>query len=94
MNHSSRLNSIPTRFIHVAYLMTKKRENVNICEIVRHQLLDNIEKLKKIMSVVFRFEALLTHLFFQVVRQFTSIPNREWENNQYTMNLVTYYYRK
>lgn len=95
INHSSRLNSVPTRFLSVTYLMKTKKEKVNMYEIMRHQLLDNIEKLKKPRSVVLRFESLLIHLFFQVIRKFPSIPDGEWNNNnQCTMNLVTYHYKR
>lgn len=30
MNHSSRLNFVPTGFIHVAYLMTIEKEHTNM----------------------------------------------------------------
>ena len=41
-----------------------------MCEIVEHQLLENIERLKNTKNVVFRFESLLKNLFFQAVRNF------------------------
>ena len=75
LNHYSRLYLVPARFLHVAYLMKVEKKNVNMCEIVRLELLDNIEKLKKTKSVVFRFEFLLIHMFFQVIREFPGLPD-------------------
>ena len=45
-NHGSRIESILVRFLHVAYLAVRGEE-VNMCDIVRIQLLDNISRVKK-----------------------------------------------
>ena len=58
-------------------------------------MLDNIEKLKKTRSVVFKFESLRIHLFFLVMMQFPGMTNREWNNKNWcTMSLVTHHYRR
>ena len=75
MNYSSRLNYVPTRFIHATYMMIVEREKFNMRQILRHQLLDNIDRIKKTKNASFRFKSLLKHFFFQVVRNFPSISN-------------------
>lgn len=94
MNYSSRVNSVPARFIRPTYLMIVKMEKVNMCEIVKQQLLDNIEKLKKTKNVVFVFDSLLTHLFFQLIISFLGMPDPEWDSNTCTMSMINQYYRK
>lgn len=61
-NQSSRMTFVPIGFIHATYLMIVKKENVNMWKIVKQQLLDNSEKLKRTKNTVFRFESLLTHI--------------------------------
>lgn len=94
MNYNSKVNLVPIGFIHVSYPITTKRQKVNMCEILKQKLSDNIEKLKKTKSTLFRLEGLLTHLFFKVIRKFPSMLDKIWDNNQCTMNLVTHYYHK
>lgn len=90
--HGSRVNSMPTGFLHIAYVMVVMGRKVNLCEIIILQLLDNIAKLKKTMNVVFIFESLSTHLFFYTSRKFLGMKN--WEGNECTMTMVTQCYRK
>ena len=45
-NHGSRIDSIPIGFVHATYLDVRGEE-VNMCDIVRTQLLDNISRIKK-----------------------------------------------
>lgn len=91
-NHGSRVNSVPTRFFRVASVMVVERRKVNLCEIIKLQLLDNNAKLKKTKNEVFRFESLLTHLFFYATKKFPGMRN--WEINKCTMKLVTQCYRE
>lgn len=72
--------------------MTIERRKVNLCEIVKSQLLDNIVKLKKTKNEVFRFESLLTHLFFYETKKFPRMKNSE--SSEYAMKLVTPCYRE
>ena len=67
-----------------------ERKNVNFCEIIRAHLLDNIAKLKKTKNVVFRFENLLTHLFFYVAKKFPGVST--WDN-ECVMKVVTQCYQ-
>lgn len=69
-NHGSRVNSVPTRFLHGAYVMVLEGRKFNLCEIIKLQLLGDIAKLKKTKRIVFRFEFLLTHLFLYDTRIF------------------------
>ena len=73
-NHRSRVNLVPTGFLHVAYVMAVQGRKLNLCEIIRLRLLDNIAKVKKTKSTVFRFESLLTHYFSMLQGNFL-----EWQ---------------
>ena len=71
-NHVSRIDSIPIGFLHAIYLAIRSEE-VNVCDIVRTQLLDNISQIKKSRSLVFIFESILTHIFFYAIKKFPCI---------------------
>lgn len=62
-NHGSKIDSIPTRLLHATCLAVRGEE-VKMCDIIQTQLLDNISRIKKSRSATFRFESLLTHIFF------------------------------
>ena len=62
LSQLSRVNCVLARFLHTTYVMVLERSKINLCDIFRVQLLDNVAKIKKKKSVVFRFESLLTHL--------------------------------
>lgn len=81
-NHGSRIDSIPAGFLHVAQLVVKGEE-VNMCDIVKTQLLENISRTKKSRSVVVKFESLLTHIFFYATKKFLGITF--WNENECTM---------
>ena len=81
-NSSSRVDSVPVRFIHMAYVAVNGEE-VNLCEIVHTQLLDNISKMKTSRRTIFRFGSLLMHIFFYVARRFPSISH--WDIDECTM---------
>ena len=81
-NHGSRIDSIPAGFLHATYLVVKGEE-VNTCDIVRTQLLDNISTIEKLRSVVFRFGSLLTHIFYYAIKKFFGII--VWNENECTM---------
>lgn len=49
-------------------------------------MLDNIEKIKKTKNAVFRFESLLTHMFFYATRKFPGLII--WDNSKCVMKLV------
>ena len=66
LNHGLRVKFVPHGFLHAAYVMAVERRKVNLCDITRLQLLDNIVKIKKSKSALFRFESLLTDLFLYV----------------------------
>ena len=70
--------------------MAVEKLKVNMCKIFRVQLLDNIAKLKKSKNVVFRFESLLTYLFFQETKKFLKMTS--WDSNEYTMKIFTQCY--
>ena len=90
-NHRSKIDLVPSRFLHVAYVIAMKGENINIYDIIWTQLLDNIVNLKKKKSTIFKFESLLTHIFFYVVKKFLGISS--WDNGECTMQIVTWHYR-
>ena len=89
-NHGSRIDSVPVGFLHVAYLAVKDEE-VNLCDISRTHLFDNISRIKKSRSTIFRFESLLTHIFFYKTKKFPRIIN--WDGSECTMQTITHAYR-
>ena len=90
-NHGSRVKLVPAIFLHVAYVMEVQGRKIYLCEIIRLQLLDNIAKVKKMKSAIFRFESLLTHLFFYATRKFPRTKN--WDSNACEMKMVTKCYK-
>ena len=66
-NNSSSVNSILIGFIHIAYVIVNDKE-VNLCEIVCTQLLDNITVMKTTRRTIFKFGSLLMHIFFYVAK--------------------------
>ena len=46
--------------------MKVERENVNMCGILRQELIDGIKRIKKNENVVFRFEYLIVHFFSKI----------------------------
>ena len=50
-----------------------------------------ITKIKNSRSVVFRFESLLTHIFFYTAKKFHGISN--WDGNECVMQTITCAYR-
>ena len=52
--------------------------------------MENVAKIKKTKSTVFRFESLLTHLFFYVTKKFPRVIN--WDNYECAMKIVTQSY--
>ena len=89
-NHSSRVDSVLAGFIHTTYVAVHEEE-VNLCEIVHTQLLDNISKMKASRRTIFRFGSLLTHIFFYGARRFLGISH--WDRNECLMQTVTRVYR-
>ena len=45
MNYNPRLNSMLAIFIHATYLMTIKKEKVNMCETLTQELVNNIDRI-------------------------------------------------
>ena len=85
LNHGSRVDSVLEGFIHTSYFVLRGKE-VNLCDIVRTQLLDNISKIKKTKSMVFTLESLLMHIFFYATKIFLGISN--WDGNECTMQII------
>ena len=71
-NNSSSVDSIPAGFIHTTYVAVHGEE-VNLCEIVHTQLLENITKMKTTKRTVFRFGYLLMNIFFYAAKKFLGI---------------------
>ena len=84
------MDSIPIGFLHAAYLAVKGEE-VNMCDIIQTQLLDKISRIKKSRSAVFRFESLLTHIFFYATKKLPGITN--WNESECAMQLINHTYR-
>ena len=49
--------------------------------------MDNISRIKKSRSAFFRFESLLTHIFFNATKNFINITN--WDKSECVMQTIT-----
>ena len=67
---SQRIDELLAGFIYVAYKICVEQEQVNLSEILRMQLLENLEKIKRTKNSVFRFQSLINHIFFHVPKIF------------------------
>ena len=52
---SSKINEILLGFIYASYKICVEKEQVNLSEILRMQLLENLDKIKRTKNGVFRF---------------------------------------
>ena len=57
-------------FIYATYKICVEKEQVNLSEILRVQLLKNLEKIKRTKNGVFIFQSLINHIFFHVLKRF------------------------
>ena len=64
---SSKNDELSSRFIYVSYKIYVDKELVKLSEILRMQLLENLEKIKRTKNGVFRFQSLINHIFFHVL---------------------------
>ena len=67
---SSKIDELSAGFIYAAYKMCVEKEKVNLSEILRMQLLENLEKIKRTKNGVLRFQSLINHIFFHVLKIF------------------------
>ena len=52
---SSRIDELSVKFIYTTYKICIEKEQVNLNQIMRMQLLENLEKIKRTKNGVFRF---------------------------------------
>lgn len=87
---SSKEDELSAGFIYAAYKIVVDKEQVNLCEILIIQLIENLEKIKKIKNGVFRFESLFCHIFFYVLRRFPFLSMIEiMDSNKCIMEKTT-----
>lgn len=94
MNSSSREDEVSAGFINAVYKMCVDKVEVNLCEILKQQLFDNLERIKKNKYASFRFGSLITYLFFQILKRFSNMPQSKWKSDKCKMELMSRYYRK
>ena len=70
---SSKRDKLSAGFIYAAYKICVEKEQVNLSEIIRMQLLKNLEKIKRTKNGVFRFQSLINHIFFHVLKRFPNL---------------------
>lgn len=66
----SKIDELSTKFIYATYKICVEKEQVNLSEILRMQLLEKLEKIKRTKNGVFRFQSLINHIFFHVLKIF------------------------
>lgn len=62
--YSSRMNSIPATTIHTTYWMVKENVDYDLAEVLRSQLMANLEFVEKDKKLRFKFSYLILGLFF------------------------------
>ena len=67
---SLKIDELSIRFIYATYKICVEKEQVNLNEILSMQLLENLEKIKRTKNGVFRFQSLINHIFFHVLKRF------------------------
>lgn len=77
---SSRIDELSARFIHASYNIVVEKEQVNLCDILQTQLIENLERLRRTKNNVFIFESLLCHIFFHVLRKFPFLSDYDMMN--------------
>ena len=84
-----------SRFIYVAYKICIEKEQVNLIEILRMQLLENLENIKRTKNGVFRFKSLINHILFHLLKIFPYLLVIEiMRSNRCTMEKITEVYRR
>ena len=68
---SSKIDEILVGLIYAAYKICVEKEEVNLSEILRMQLLENLENIKRTKYGVFRFQSLINHILFHVLNRFS-----------------------
>ena len=78
-----------TSFIHATYMMCVEKAKVNLCEILRAQLVENLERIKKIRNNQFKFQSLINYMFFHLIKRFPFMTIVEINNNdKYSMEKI------
>lgn len=91
---NSREDDMATGMIHVAYLMCVDKIQVDMCEILRIQLFENLEKIKKTKNSQFRFSSLITYMFFDLIRRFPFTIGDDWNDGKTTMERINQVYMR
>lgn len=87
---SSKIDELLAGYIYVAYKICVEKKQVNLSEILRMQLLENLEKIKRTKSVVFRFQSLINHILFHVLQIFPYLSVTEIKSSdRCTMEKIT-----
>lgn len=67
---SSKIDELLVGFICATYKICVEKKQVNLSEILRMQLLENLKKIKRKKSGVFRFQSFINHIFFHALKRF------------------------
>ena len=67
---SSKIDELSVGFIYASYKICVEKKKVNLSEILRMPLLENLEKIKRTKNGVFRFRSLINQIFFHVLNKF------------------------
>lgn len=76
--HSNRLNSISSLCIKSAYGMVNSNTNIDICEWLKNELINNLKKIKGDKKGTFRFGNLLVCLMLYITKEVRSIGRKEF----------------
>lgn len=79
---SSRMNSVLSSAIHVAYQIIKEDTTCDVCEMIISQFLVNMERIKKDKKKSFKYGSLLVYIFFYVQIFFPGKGNIVWSEDK------------
>ena len=80
---NSREDDMAVGLVHAAYLMCVEKKKIDLCEILRIQLFENLDRIKKVKNTQFRFSSLITYIFFHIYRRFPFTT--DWSDGKTTI---------
>lgn len=78
VTHANRLNLVSSLCIHNAYEMVKYNANIDICEWLKDELIDNLKKIKGDKKGTFRFGNILVCLMLYFTKEIPGIGHKDF----------------
>lgn len=89
---NSREDDMVASMVHITYLMCVDKVPIDMYEILRIQLFENLERIKKAKYTQFQFSSLITYMFFHLLRRFPYTFVNDWNDGKNTMERINRMY--